>query len=901
MATSPYQTKNIDHVTEVNHQVGVISDALTANSKFKHLGDISVDADVVIASVRELGDSIINEKPTLNNPELIGVLHEAVKRSFDEQISDAFMPSSDSSPRHRVDEAFVYTHAAKYQEELYKVSLVNNTLPNTIDDRLYYGSEIQQKQGLAFLTEKQSDYLLQSIKPYSVPVQQNIVKDIVAKNEWVDQTFSSSLNTARDSAAEFADALDRVGMPSYHLTVNLFPDSIAMNATSPPAREEVEDLMFYVRGTQVFHDAQINFRELEEKLDEVYGDISHRVASTDQHKTTSILHNALDTLVQEQMTDRQNEGVTPLDIKAGLQEVAVHHYGNLSNYAGNKSQEFILINPIYSPVNSDPLPDYLTKGEYERIAGAVASYPQGTQQHIAERLDFLDDSEPFFHARGLEATIEQFITDFNKDVSQTSSLRQARNDVDFNTALESTVSRLEARNLPQATVMPASGEPVITTPSISAQKEADFELNHQNIQRPDHVVNKLYAFSKAIHSMPELESIAMTPDDAEKTLRRFLEGGPDALPEKLLPSIRDNIMLDQLERQAEKIEMAAITNSSVKRADNSLDGAKFADDIENGRRPLGRFFDEVAKMTMRSEYLPLGRVNPSDNSVNPYPIDSRLTEKEHLATIVAMKDTLTAGERQSALGLLRDKSHNATDLKGTINTVLAGVNQLDRMMKDFANNPQPNYSAENFSQAVVANRTQLSKADLQKAADSIEFVEVGRFDPSFTSYSLNSDIAAAKKLEDHPVSEHTRDQFSGISKHHEQLMSDIRSINPDTTPDMRVDRITDSANQLINTMGRFSESVEGNIDIKQDINTLLAYGSANKEVSKMLDDIESEVKNKGLDNERRDNGVDLESLQTSKYGLKTNNEVINNMAMHKQGINLPREPNPYPPMPNRPK
>ena len=162
-------------------------------------------------------------------------------------------------------------------------------------------------------------------------------------------------------------------------------------------------------------------------------------------------------------------------------------------------------------------------------------------------------------------------------------------------------------------------------------------------------------------------------------------------------------------------------------------------------------------------------------------------------------------------------------------------------------------------------------------------------------------IAAAKKLEDHPVSEHTRDQFSGISKHHEQLMSDIRSINPDTTPDMRVDRITDSANQLINTMGRFSESVEDNIDIKQDINTLLAYGSANKEVSKMLDDIESEVKNKGLDNERRDNGVDLESLQTSKYGLKTNNEVINNMAMHKQGINLPREPNPYPPMPNRPK
>lgn len=899
MPTSLSQNETIDHAVEVGRQVDIISNALANDSKFQYLSDIGVSNDAVANSVKELGDKVIRDKPVLSKHELINVLHETVKQSFDEQLSDAFLPMYGSNPRPKTEEVFAYHHASKYQEGLMRESLSKNSA-----DDIYYADDRATRSTLSGLSDRYADYIVDTLQAYSKPLQQKIYRDINAKKEWVDQDFNSVLDTARDSAAEFADALDRVGMPSYHLSINLFPDSIAAEAQNEYQRDGVEDLMYYVKGTQVFHDVQINFSTLEEGLNEVEEDLSNRLPSADYHTSTNYLHNALSTLIDEQMQSpmyAQDREDYALDIKAGLQEVAISHYENLKPMFGKTDHEFTLINPIYNPLDSGALPNHLSKGDYEQVAGAIASYPHGSQQHIGKMLNSLNYNEPYFHKSGLVAAIEQSLEEFDKVTNTNYALGKANSGIKFEDALKQ-AKPLE-NTIPKANYSPASTPKEDIKPStdelmspIGNLRDMSLREISQNSFRPDYLVDMLYSFSKAVYTKPELNSVAFTPDDAEKTLMSFVKGGANELPEKLLPSIRDNIMLDQLERAAQNKEMAAITNQGIERAGNSIDANKFVNDVGLGKRPLGRFFDEVAEMYMGRDYISLGNLNSRDRTVNPHPIDSRLTEKEHLAVIVSMKDTLTAGERQSALSMLDNKSHNATDLNGTINTVLAGVKQIERFMQDFGDKDYRSQSTENFTQATQSNRLQLSKGELREAARDIKFEALNRS----AFYSVNSDLSAVQQLSKEGISEHTKDRFNGITKTYEQLLTDLRSISPDITPNIRTNQVVDNVNQLVDDMTNFSKSVDSTIDIKQDIKTLLAYSDASTEISKMLNDVEQAVSDKGLDDPNRDIAVDVTNMQASRDLLSKNVDDIHAMAMHKQGINLPREPQPDSPATNRP-
>lgn len=896
MSPSASYNMPINHDIEVGRQIDIISNALTNDSRFEYLSDIGIDAQRVVNDLSELGDRIIGDKPSLSKRDLVGVLHEAVKQSFDDQLNATFFPTTGDNPRNKSDEIFYHNHAGKYQEALLK-----NTLSKNSEDSVYLFDDASKKSVLMELSEQEVDYFLESIKPYSEVFQQRVVNNIHAKRQWSDQGFEGVIDTANETAIEFAATLDRVGLPSEHLKQDLFPDYKAVNAERPYPLDGADDLMQYVRNTQVFHDANLDFNHLERDLSELYEDAAYHHQSISRREMTDFLHNGLDAMIAAQLEEHNDlaaYGLSKSDIQHGLQQVAMAHYDNLQTPYGQQKEKFSVINPIYNPLDTSPLPHHLSKDDYEILAGTIASYPQGSQQSMASELNKFDYSQPYFHYSALVSALEDHNKDFeNKALKSYGDLAKAATGIEFSEAIEANAAKQRSVAAP---ILPASAQAVTTgvapasqasevqaMPVSSNEKEVDFELNHENIQSPDHLTHTAYSFAKVFHSDTKPYSIAMTADEAHKTLKRFVEGGPNELPSDISPRLRDNILLDQLEKKAEQVEIAAIANQSIARPNNSIDGQQFLDMVANGKRPLGVFFDEVAKQNFKSDYLSLGYTNHSDNTVNPYPFTSSLTEKEHLSAIVAMKDTLTAGERQSALSSLKDNPYEATTFKDAIKVACDGIKQIDDVVSGFDNQARTTQASDVFEQAVTANKARLSKAELRQATRNIEFSGMGLIRGA--SYDIHSDLAAAKYMSENDVSHQTQDLFKGIAKGQEQLLSDIRSIRTDDATDMQANRVIDDANQLVDDISRFTKVVDSNISIDRDIKTLIAYKAASSEVSKMLDDIERSVADKGLDASDRMLAFNLDKAQESKDSLSRIEVDIHTMAMHKQGINLPKD------------
>ena len=360
--------------TELPTDIDVIVKELAA---LDHLDILGVDADITRRDLTRFhhGSLADFDRVATRGEQAIGLLHERLKISIDDQVLEKVLESGEQYPRAEINGLVAHTleHIAKQH---YAVTSATDKEHISLSDINNPKSPFSDA-----LTTPEKAYIVRSVGHLSQGVQQAIGQSLGRAKRLQSLPFNATLMLIDNANRSFATDAKFVGLSYEHIVSNHFSDSTTLSDDMSPVTD-TQMVMEYVQNSRHLNKLSIEHDAIKEKIEQAQDNLPVGVSGRIK---LAVIHQALEEVITKQVHDNASGHIVSVDmmkdVHNGLREVAQLHYNHSPT-----ADDFIPTYSMYSTLTHAPLPDSISAQQYEAIASSTAHLSHGARQYVAANL-----------------------------------------------------------------------------------------------------------------------------------------------------------------------------------------------------------------------------------------------------------------------------------------------------------------------------------------------------------------------------------------------------------------------------------------------------------------------------------------------------------------------------------
>lgn len=367
-----------------------------------HLDILGVDLDVTRRDLDRFKHGSLNDfdRIATRGEQVIGLLHERLKNSIEDQVLERALVEGDTYPRPEINGVIARTleHVAKKHYET-----------TSATEREYISLRDLSSEKNPFsstLTAPEKEYIVRSIDGLSQGAQQAAAQALAKAKRLQSLPFKATLSLIDTATRIFAVDAKVVGLPYEHIAANHFPDASQPNIDLP--QNDVQMIIGYAENSRHFDKLPLDFAITKQKLEQAELGLPDGVSG---RLKMAVLHQALEESVIQQAHDNARGHILSVDMmrdaRNGLREVARAHYDNSAT-----AESFIATYSMHTTLTHAPLPESLSAEQYLAISSSTDHLSQGARQYVAANLSD-QKSNPDFDFNGSVDVIKRSLQAFD--------------------------------------------------------------------------------------------------------------------------------------------------------------------------------------------------------------------------------------------------------------------------------------------------------------------------------------------------------------------------------------------------------------------------------------------------------------------------------------------------------